>query len=345
MFEALLTLCLSADPASCRTERLGPVETRAACIETAAEAVAAARAAAAEEPQDWPCVPAGTTPAFTLTEIAPGVLVHKGAHAESDATNRGDIANLGAVIGERSVAVIDTGGSAAVARDFLAAIRERTDLPVSHAILTHMHPDHALGASVFAAEGAEIVAHRRLARALATRAPGYLERNAELIGPAFEGTTVTLPNRQVAERFEIDLGGRVLELEAHPTAHTDNDLTVFDTATGTWFLGDLLFMGHLPVVDGSLLGWIELADALAARGADRVVPGHGPVAVPWPDSAAPLRAYLATLAAETRKAIAEGMAIGPASRRIAPAGTGGWLLVPAFAARNALAAYAELEWE
>ena len=345
MFEVLLTLCLAGAPAECRTERLPGGETRAAC-EARALALAGEHPVGGEEiAQDWPCVAAGADTGFTLTRVADGVYVHKGAHALVSPENRGDIANLGLIVGERSAAVIDTGGSAAVGRSFLEAVRAVTDLPVSHAVLTHMHPDHVFGASVFAAEGAEIVGHRRLPRALGARGGGYLEANAERIGPAFEGTALPRVDETVEETRLIDLGGRVLELTAHPTAHTEADLTVIDRQTGTIFLGDLLFLGHLPVIDGSLLGWMTLADDLAARRFARAVPGHGPVAVAWPEGAAPLRAYLAHLAEVTRAEIAAGAPIGRASERIAGATPPGWLLTGDFAPRNALTAFTELEWE
>ena len=96
--------------------------------------------------------------------------------------------------------------------------------------------------------------------------------------------------------------GALLELEAHPTAHTDNDLTVLDPATGTWWLGDLVFDGHLPTLDGSVLGWVALLDRLAARPAGAGGAGARRPALPWPDAAAPTRAYLAALVAETRAA-------------------------------------------
>ena len=341
MYEVLLTLCLAGDPASCSTER----RPGGATIEACREAATALAAAAGQEAQSWPCAAEGESPGFIVTEIAPGVFVHKGAHAQAAPGNRGDISNTGFVIGSEAVAVIDAGGSAAVARDLLAAVRRETDLPVRWLILTHMHPDHAFGAPVFAAAGATVVGHARLARALAARRDTYTAANAALIGPAFGGSGLPAEIAAVEGEREIDLGGRVLVLEAHPTAHTDNDLTVLDRGTDTLFLGDLLFMGHLPALDGSLLGWIEAVDALRGQKAARVVPGHGPAAAPWPASAAAMDAYLDGIATRVRSAIADGVPIGRAAERVGDDMTAGWLLADAFHGRNVLAAFKELEWE
>ncbi len=341
MYEVLLTLCLAGDPARCTTERHPAGE----MIEACRSAAGIFAAAAEKEPQSWPCVPAGTTPDFTVTEIAPGVFVHKGAHEEAAPGNRGDIANTGFVVGSEAVAVIDAGGSAAVARDLFGAIREVTDLPVRWLILTHMHPDHVLGAPAFVEAGATVVGHARLPRALAARREVYLASNAALIGPSFEGSGMPAEIVPVDDRREVDLGGRVLVLEAHPTAHTDNDLTVLDRQTGTLFLGDLLFVGHLPALDGSLTGWIAVMDALRGREFARVVPGHGPASAAWSAAADRISAYLSALAASIREAIAAGVPIGRAGDAVGDGIAEGWLLTEAFHGRNILAAFKELEWE
>ena len=269
--------------------------------------------------------------------------MHKGRHAEATTENRGDLANTGFVIGREGVAVIDAGGSAAVASDLLRAIRARTDLPINWLILTHMHPDHILGASVFAEAGATLIGHPNLPAAIAARAEFYLTANRRLIGDAFAGTTAPVQIQPAPAR--IDLGSRILRLEPHATAHTDNDLTVLDEETGTWFLGDLLFVDHLPAVDGSVRGWMSVVAAAAEHQVARVVPGHGPVAVEWPASAEPMMAYFKALVDSIRQAIANDVTMLDAVEQAAGTRDPRWLLFETFHPRNATTAYRELEWE
>src|SRR5258708_13251576 len=88
-------------------------------------------------------------------------------------------------------------------------------------------------------------------------------------------------------------------LRAHGPAHTDNDLTILDDKTRTLWLSDLLFVDRIPVVDGSLVGWLAEIDHLTAIAADRAVPGHGPTGVPCPAAAEPEPRYPQTLAPPT----------------------------------------------
>ncbi|AWN55915.1 quinoprotein relay system zinc metallohydrolase 2 [Methylobacterium sp. 17Sr1-1] len=279
-----------------------------------------------------------------MQEVAPGAFVYAAPYALAGRDNDGAIANVGFVIGREAVAVIDTGGSLRAGQRLRAALRQRTALPVRYVINTHVHPDHVLGNAAFAEEGATFVGHHALPEALSARASDYLRANAGLVGAGFAGTRIVPPTLLVSTSLDLDLGGRVLRLEACPTAHTNSDLTVRDEGTDTWFLGDLLFVGHVPALDGRLTGWIATLRALKARPAARVVPGHGPAAVPWPAAAGPIDRYLADLESQVRAMVRDGTPIGEAGRA-ARDEAGEWALFDDFNARNATTSYQELEWE
>ena len=283
--------------------------------------------------------------ALEVTEIAPGVHVHRGAHAEIGAANRGAIANLGFVVGERCVAVIDTGGAPATGRALRRALRQVTDLPVCHVINTHVHPDHILGNSAFVSDGAEFIGHARLPAQVAARGPYYVAALERDTGLTYGPDALVPPTRTVEDALELDLGGRRLRLEAMPAAHTDNDLVVTDMATGTLWLGDLLFVDRVPSLDGSLRGWLSVLDRLERRAAARAVPGHGPAAVPWPESAEAQRRYLEALLTGTREALAAGATLEEAVDGVARQEAGRWRLFEDYHARNVGKAFAELEWE
>ncbi len=111
-----------------------------------------------------------------VTQIAPGLYVHRGQDEVATRANKGDIANIGFVVGKRCVAVIDTGGTAAEGRALRAAIRAVTRLPVCYVINTHMHPDHILGNVAFRDDHPQFVGSATLAEAEASHAESYMRR-------------------------------------------------------------------------------------------------------------------------------------------------------------------------
>lgn len=286
-----------------------------------------------------------TQGALTVTEVAAGVYVSRGVHAEATAENLGAIANIAVVVGRESVAVIDTGGCFRWGQALRDAIRALTPLPVRHLINSHVHPDHILGNAAFADDAPSILGHAKLPAAVQQRGAFYLKNVEEALGTLAEGTQILPPTVTVADRMEVDLGGRVLRLRAHPTAHTDNDLSVLDEVTGTLFASDLLFMERTPALDGSLLGWLRVLEELRQVPAARVVPGHGPASAPWPAALDGQTRYLQILRDETRRILTQGGTMEQAVETVGRGERGNWQLFDDYHPRNVVTAFAELEWE
>jgi len=275
-------------------------------------------------------------------EVSDGNFVRLGEHTEITPDSHRGIANIGFIVGAETVAIIDPGGSADDAHKLLEAIRSRSSLPISHVILTHFHPDHVLAGQVFE-EVSNVVAHRRYSAAMAQRGDHYLGRFGGLMSPVDNFSWLS-PNVEVNESISINLGERKLLIVAHPTGHTDNDITVLDQKTNTLWASDLVFETRVPALDGSLTGWLEVLDNLEQTQPGLVVPGHGTPGN-WTETAGPQQKYLQALLGDTREAINAGLSLSDTLAKLEHKTSQDWALYKLYHTRNVTKAYAELEWE
>ncbi len=289
----------------------------------------------------------GQTPATTLPvkEVTTGVYVHFGKHQFPDSKNHGEIANLGFIVGQKCVAVIDSGGNPDQGLALKQAVTETTRTPICYVINTHVHPDHIYGNSAFKAAGVNFVGHRKLAAAMAARGSYYLGKAAEQLDVKLSAADLIAPDIEVKDSLKLDLGGRILTLTAHPSAHTDNDLSVYDEKTQTLWLSDLLFTEHVPTLDGSLKGWLGEIDKLEKRSFRYVIPGHGELVTDWPQSMQAQKHYLTLLLTEIRAAIKQGRHLEDAVQSVGYSEKNNWALFDEYHRKNVTTAFAELEWE
>ncbi len=212
-------------------------------------------------------------------------------------------------------------------------------------INTHVHYDHVLGNYAFIKDKPKFVGHRSLKAAIEANRQFFLDNFAEDLGVDAKPDWIIPPSEAVTTSKSIDLGNRPLVLTAHRTAHTNQDLTVLDIKTNSLWIADILFMQRLPVINGSINGWLSSIDSLRKQSIDRVIPGHGPVSADWPRAVNPQIRYLENLRSEIREIIKNGGFLEDALEQVGHSERGKWLLFEEYHKRNITRAFAELEWE
>lgn len=192
-------------------------------------------------------------------------------------------ANCLAVSGRDGTLVVDPLIAPSHARLVEAALAARGLPPVTHAVLTHHHTDHALGAGWFARQGAVCACHRACAAAMAAQHPAAVagRRRDPTLAALFADAEPHAPAVTFDQGWRVDLGGVVVEARHLGHGHTAGDAVVLVPSEGLVASGDLLFAGyHFNYEEADLGGLPGALDGLAALRAARVVPGHGPVGGP-----------------------------------------------------------------
>jgi len=282
---------------------------------------------------------------FNLDQVADGIYLHSGVHVEFTDPQHDDIANIGFIVGNDCIAVIDTGGSVTIGQQLLLSIREISNLPICYVINTHVHFDHILGNLAFKNEDAQFVGHIKLIDAIEQSRDFFLEQSKNDLGPAPNRNSIVGPNLGVDKTMELDLGNRLIRLTAYQTAHSNTDLSVLDLKTNTLWTGDLVFRERIPALSGKLKGWLTVLEALQNEAIDLAIPGHGTTSDDWPQTYAAEEAYLTMLLNDTRKAINKGQFLEEAVSSIGKDEKQDWLLHEQHHSRNVTKAFTELEWE
>ena len=285
---------------------------------------------------------------LNLVEVAPGIFVHQGKHLDVDESYQGDICNIGFIIGEDSVAVIDTGGSLLVGEALKNSIREKTSLPIRYVINTHVHLDHIYGNAAFNDPNTKFVGHSKLPKAMQFRKNFYETLNLRYLKTPLEKSIQIPPSILVRENESkiFDLGEREIKVNAYSPAHTDNDVTITDIKTGTLWAGDLLFIERTPVIDGDIHGFIDvLGQLISLDDINLVIPGHGTPTRKWRDAFRKSKNYFITLRDDIRRSISEDQGLRKAIETVAKSESKKWELFDVQNARNINQVYPKLEWE
>ena len=283
---------------------------------------------------------------FEVEEVVDGLFVHFGKQEDSNTVNKGDIANIGFIIGSKSIAVIDTGGTPEIGKSLLKKIKEISKLPISHIIITHSHPDHFFGTQELINNKTIVIGHEKLERALINNFEFYKNLQFNLIKQeSIKQAKLIVPNQtvKVGSIETIDVGNREIEIQAWKSGHTDNDLSIYDKKT-KFFWSENIFIQRIPSIRASIKGWKSNLDETLKMDIDTIIPGHGPLKKKN-EAIKPMMNYFDRLIKEVRKFHKTGKTLKETQNLAAPKNKEKWLLFDSYHSSNITKTFTELEWE
>jgi cyclase len=211
-----------------------------------------------------------TLPPPQMQQVDPGIY----AYTQPDGS--WGLSNAGLLVGSRYAIVIDTLFTEARNHAFREAAAGVTDVPITTVVNTHHHGDHVYGNGLY--PQATIIGHE-LCRA-ETISTG-LSIQPFFPTADFGHIDVTPAFVTFTDRLDVYVDDLKVELHFVGPAHTTNDVVAWIPERRLMFTGDIAFNGGTPFfIQGSLAGHITACERAKQFGAERIVPGHGPVCSP-----------------------------------------------------------------
>ena len=186
--------------------------------------------------------------------------------------------NSGVIIGDESVMVVEAQATPRLAMKVIDCIREVTDKPISHLVLTHYHAVRVLGASAY---NASQVIMSDVARAMvAERGQEDWDSEFQRFPRLFEGYEgipgLTWPTTTFSDSMTVYLGRRRVDIMQLGRAHTAGDAVVWVPDQEVMFTGDIVeFRSACYCGDGHFGDWGNTLDNVLLFDPASVAPGRG----------------------------------------------------------------------
>ena len=186
--------------------------------------------------------------------------------------------NSGVIIGDDSVMIVEAQATPRLAKKVIEKVREVTDKPISHVVLTHYHAVRVLGASAY---GADQIIMSDTARAMvAERGQEDWDSEFARFPRLFEGHEsipgLTWPTTTFSERMTVYLGNRRVEISQIGRAHTAGDSVIWVPDEQVMFTGDIVeYHSACYCGDGHFGDWGATLDRVKAYDPQSIAPGRG----------------------------------------------------------------------
>jgi len=186
--------------------------------------------------------------------------------------------NSGVIIGDDSVMIVEAQATPRLANKVIDRVREVTDKPISHVVLTHYHAVRVLGASAFGAT--QVIMSDRTRALVVERGQEDWDSEFQRFPRLFEGHEsipgLTWPTTTFSDAMSVYLGNRKVEIKQIGRAHTAGDSVIWVPDAQTMFTGDIVeYNSACYCGDGHFGDWGGTLDAVRAYDPQFIAPGRG----------------------------------------------------------------------
>jgi glyoxylase-like metal-dependent hydrolase (beta-lactamase superfamily II) len=291
------------------------------------------------------------TPAMALAAelkvhpVVAGVWAIEGPAVQRNPDNLANNATFGLIETTDGAVLVDPGGTFDGAKALHDVVKSLTDQPVRIVINTGGQDHRWLGNGYWKDEGATVIASEDAVADHKERGSLQLSILDQLVGAALGDTEPVYADETFSEAYDIDLGGRRIEIRHPAAAHTPGDSFVWLPEERVVFTGDIVYVGRvLGVLDFSdSAAWLEAFAAIEELNPEHVVPGHGPLTT-LATAQADTRDYLLNLRTRIRDHIDNGGDI-IASVEVDQSAFSYLDQFDSLARRNAQTVFQQMEWE
>jgi len=248
----------------------------------------------------WAAAPAASH--LALEKVSETVYVVHPGPSETEA-----VSNAAFVVLPDRVLVFDTLSSRDLMDEMMGMIQGVTALPVGMVALSHWHTDHSGGLDYFVSRPHNVYSapstsedmrqHRDRQLAFLRKQEKEVASRARAATDSSESEPLDLQllairreqlrlgrapthrtDHPVGGLTELTPGGRTVRLQHLGAGHTRGDLVVYLPAEKILLAGDVVPVTTLPnLADADTTAWLQRLDEIEAIGAEKIVPGHGPV--------------------------------------------------------------------
>lgn len=198
-----------------------------------------------------------------------------------DKQNEGFTANAGFVITEEGVVVFDALGTPSLGAAMVDKIRELTELPITHVVISHYHADHVYGLQAFKElTKAEIIAQETSRGYIDSPDAGQrLEQRKQALAPwVDDNTRVISPDVTFEKETDFESGSYRFSIVHAGPAHAPDDSLMMVEPVGVLFSGDIIQNDRVPYLASSEVdtgNWMRAIEEVRKLNPRILIPGHG----------------------------------------------------------------------